>query len=344
MWELANSGRLSQPLGDRALYLLNFLIRRLAQGVVVLLIVTFAIFTLLRVVPGDPARLIVGGMAPDEVVAQKAQELGLNDPIPLQFLSYLGDLAHGDLGNSFFRPKSGATVGASAPDDPSRADRAEVSDLILERLPLTLQLAALAVFFAALISFPLGVAAGLNPGQWQDKLAFFSGSIFVSIPSFWLGIVLAILFSVHWGILPSIGYKGFEYTILPAFVLAVEMSPFFIRTLSVSIAQVMQEEFINVAPLRGLSRARIVGAHAIRNASIPLLNLFGIQLGVLLGGVLVIELIFDYPGLGRLTINAVLQRDFPIIQGVAIFISGFFVFINIAVDLAASVIDPRLEY
>lgn len=326
------------------MYLLNFLVRRCAQGLVVLLIVTFAIFTLLRIVPGDPARLIVGGMAPDDVVVQKAEELGLNDPIPVQFLSYLGDLARGDLGNSFLRPKSGATVGASAHDDPTRADRAEVTDLILERLPLTLQLAALAVFFAVLISFPLGVAAGLNPGKWQDKLAFFSGSVFVSIPSFWLGIVLAILFSVHWGILPSIGYKGFEYTILPAFVLAIEMSPFFIRTLSVSIAQVMQEEFIKVAPLRGLKRARIVGAHAIRNASIPLLNLFGIQLGALLGGVLVIELIFDYPGLGRLTINAVLQRDFPIIQGVAIFISGLFVFINIAVDLAASLIDPRLEY
>lgn len=326
------------------MYLLNFLIRRLFQGVFVLLIVTFAIFTLLRVVPGDPARLIVGGMAPDEVVAQKAEELGLNDPIPIQFARYLGDIVQGDFGNSFLRPKSGATVGAAAHDDPTRADRAEVLDLILERVPLTLQLAALAIVFALIISFPLGVAAGLNPGRWQDKLAFFAGSVFVSIPSFWLAVVLALLLSVQWGLLPSIGYKGFEYTILPAFVLAIEMSPFIIRTLSVSIAQVMQEEFISVAPLRGLRRARIVAAHAIRNASIPLLNLFGIQLGVLLGGVLVIELIFDYPGLGRLTINAVLQRDFPIIQGVAIFIAGLFVFINIAVDLAASFIDPRLEY
>jgi len=314
------------------------------QGLVVLLIVSFAIFALLRVVPGDPARLIVGGMAPDEVVVQKAEELGLNDPIVVQYFRYLGDLAQGDLGNSFFRPKSGATVGAAAYDDPSRDERAEVLDLIVERIPLTLQLAGLSVIFALLISFPLGVAAGLNPGKWQDRLAFFSGSLFVSLPNFWLGIVLAQLFSVQLGILPSIGYKGFEYTILPAFVLAIGISPFIIRTLSVSIAQVMNEEFITVAPLRGLKRARIVGAHAIRNASIPLLNLFGIQLGLLLGGVLVVELIFDYPGLGRLTINAVLQRDFPIIQGVAIFISAIFVFINIAVDLAASFIDPRLEY
>ncbi len=324
--------------------MLNFLIRRFLQGFVVLLIVSFAIFALLRVVPGDPARLIVGGMAPDDVVVQKAEELGLNDPIVVQYFRYLGDLGRGDLGNSFFRPKSGATVGAAAYDDPSRDERAEVLDLILERIPLTLQLAGLSVIFALIISFPLGVAAGLNPGKWQDRLAFFSGSIFVSLPNFWLGIVLAQIFSVQLGILPSIGYKGFEYTILPAFVLSIGISPFIIRTLSVSIAQIMHEEFITVAPLRGLKRARIVGAHAIRNASIPLLNLFGIQLGMLLGGVLVVELIFDYPGLGRLTINAVLQRDFPIIQGVAIFISAIFVFINIAVDLAASLIDPRLEY
>ncbi|MEX3010491.1 ABC transporter permease [Hoeflea sp. TYP-13] len=326
------------------MYLLNFLIRRFLQGAVVLLIVSFAIFALLRVVPGDPARLIVGGMAPDEVVVQKAEELGLNDPLAVQYLRYLGDFSRGDLGNSFFRPKSGATVGAAAYDDPSRDERAEVLDLIIERIPLTLQLAGLSVVFALIISFPLGVAAGLNPGKWQDRLAFFSGSIFVSLPNFWLGIVLAQLFSVRLGILPSIGYKGFEYTILPALVLAIGISPFIIRTLSVSIAQIMREEFITVAPLRGLGQARIVCAHAIRNASIPLLNLFGIQLGMLLGGVLVVELIFDYPGLGRLTINAVLQRDFPIIQGVAIFISAIFVFINIAVDLAASFIDPRLEY
>ena len=326
------------------MFLLNFLIRRFLQGVVVLLIVSFAIFALLRVVPGDPARLIVGGMAPDEVVIQKAQELGLNDPIIIQYFRYLKDLSKGDLGNSFFRPKSGATVGAAAFDDPSRDERAEVLDLIIERIPLTLQLAGLSVIFALIISFPLGIAAGLNPGKWQDRLAFFSGSVFVSLPNFWLGIVLAQIFSVHLGILPSIGYKGFEYTILPAFVLAIGISPFIIRTLSVSIAQVMNEEFITVAPLRGLKPTRIVVGHAIRNASIPLLNLFGIQLGLLLGGVLVVELIFDYPGLGRLTINAVLQRDFPIIQGVAIFISAIFVFINIAVDLAASFIDPRLEH
>lgn len=324
--------------------MLNFLLRRLIQGGVIVFLVAFIIFTLLRVVPGDPARLIVGGMAPDEVVIEKAEELGLNDPIPIQFFRYLGDLAQGDLGNSFIRPKSGASFGGSSFDDPTRGERAAVLDLILGHLPLTLQLAATAIVIGLAISLPLGIAGGLNPGRWPDTLAFLAGSVFVSIPNFWLGIVLILLFSVQLGWLPSIGYKGYVYTILPAIVLAVEIAPFVIRTLTVSLAQVMQEEFVAIGPIRGLPRWRIITFHALRNASIPLMNLFGIQLGALLGGVLVVEFIFDYPGLGLLTINAVLQRDFPLIQGIAICISAMFVVINIIVDLAATAVDPRLEY
>ena len=326
------------------MFILSFLLRRVFQGLVLIFVVSFLIFTLLRVVPGDPARLIVGGMAPDEVVAEKVKELGLDDSIPVQYLRYASELVRGDFGNSFIRPKSGASFAGSAFDDPTRGERAEVGGLILDAIPLTLQLAAVALVLCLIISLPIGIAGGLNPGKWQDKLAFYTGSIFVSIPNFWLGIVLTILFSVKLGWLPSIGYKGFTYTILPAIVLAIEISPFFIRTLTVSLAQVMQEEFILMGPIRGLSKWRIVTAHALRNASIPLMNLFGVQLGFLLGGVLVIEYIFDYPGLGLLTINAVLQRDFPLIQGIAISISAVFVFINIAVDLAATLIDPRLEY
>ncbi len=326
------------------MFLLSFLLRRLFQGGIIIFLVTFIIFTLLRVVPGDPARLIVGGMAPDDVVVQKAEELGLNEPIPVQFIAYLGDLLQGDLGNSFIRPKSGASFGGSSFDDPTRSERAAVLDLIVDHLPLTLQLAATAIVFGLLIALPLGIAGGLNPGRWQDRLAFFSGSLFVSVPNFWLGIVLILLFSVQLGWLPSIGYKGYVYTILPAIVLAIEIAPFVIRTLTVSLAQVMQEEFVALGSVRGLPRWRVVTFHALRNASIPLMNLFGIQLGTLLGGVLVIEYIFDYPGLGLLTINAVLQRDFPLIQGIAICISAMFVLINIVVDLAATAVDPRLEY
>lgn len=324
------------------MHLLWLLIKRLGQGIVIVLITSFIIFTLLRVVPGDPARLIVGGMAPDHLVEQMAEDMGLRDPIPVQYVHYMGNLLQGDLGQSFIRPASGGSMGGSAFDDATRSDRAEVFDIIMERLPLTLQLAALALIFALIISLPLGIMAGLNPGKWQDKIAFYTGSLFVSIPNFWLGIVLILVVSVQLGLLPAIGYKSFAYAILPALVLSVEIIPFIIRTVSVSVSQVMQEQFVTVGPARGLPRNQIIYRHALPNAAVPLLNLLGIQLSTLLGGVVVVEFIFDYPGIGLLTIQSVLQRDFPIIQGIAILTSAIFVLINVFVDLVAAAIDPRL--
>jgi peptide/nickel transport system permease protein len=326
------------------MYLAGVLVRRLGQGILIILLTSFIIFTLLRVVPGDPVRLIVGGMAPDNVVEQVARKMGLRDPIVVQYGHYLGALLRGDLGRSYQRPQSGAIAQGGVYNDPTRGEMAKVSDLIMERLPLTLQLAGLGFIMALAISLPLGVWGGLNPGRLPDKVAFFAGSLFVSLPNFWLGIVLALVISVQLQWLPSVGYQGFAYAILPAFVLAIELSPFIIRSLTVSVAQVMREPFIDAATVRGLSYRRAVFGHALRNAMAPLLNLLGIQLSTLLGGVLVVEYIFDYPGLGQLTVNAVLQRDFPLIQGIAIVASGIFVLINILVDVLATTIDPRLDY
>lgn len=322
---------------------LHYLGKRLAQGALIVLLVSFLIFSLLRVMSGDPVRLIVGGMAPDHVVEQVAQDMGLRDPLLVQYGRYLGGLLQGDMGNSFIRPKSGATMGGAAYDDPTRSERAAVADLILTALPYTLQLAGVALVIALLVSLLLGIPAGLNPGKWQDKLAFFTGSTFVSLPNFWLGIVLILILSVQLKWMPAIGYGGFSYTWLPAIVLAAELIPFLTRTLSVSIAEVMTQPFIAAASARGIGRRRIVFGHAVRNASVPLLNLLGIQLSTLIGGVLVIESIFDYPGLGLLTIQAVLQRDFPLIQGIAIMTAVIFVCINILVDFIAVIIDPRLD-
>ncbi len=326
------------------MYLAGVLVRRLAQGIFIMFLTSLIIFTLLRVVPGDPVRLIVGGMAPAEVVEEVAAKMGLRDPIIVQFGRYMGGVLKGDLGRSYQRPKSGAIAQGGVYNDPTKGEMAKVTDLIMERLPLTLQLAAVAFVFAMLISLPIGIAGGLYPDGWPGRLAFFLGSLFVSLPNFWLGIVLALVVSVklHW--LPSIGYKSFAYTILPAFVLAIELSPFIIRTLTVSVSQVMREPFIDAGTVRGLGRKRIIFAHGLRNATVPLLNLLGIQLSTLLGGVLVVEYIFDYPGLGQLTVNAVLQRDFPLIQGIAIVSCTIFVLINIMVDVLATAIDPRLEY
>lgn len=323
--------------------ILEFLIKRIAQGLLIVGITSLIIFTLLRVIPGDPVRLIVGGMAPDSVVEEVSQKMGLRDPLLVQYGRYMLGLAHGDLGQSYLRPKSGMVAAGGQYVDPSKADMAPVADLILERVPLTLQLAGLALVFALVVSFPLGLAGGLYADRWPNSVAFAVQSLFVSIPNFWLAIVLILFLSVKLDWLPALGYKGFAYVVLPAIVLAVEIAPFIIRTLTTTLAEVMQAPFIDEARVRGLSRRRIVFHHAVRNAAVPLVNLLGIQLSTLIGGVLVIEYIFDYPGLGNLTVVSVLGRDFPVIQGIAITTSAVFVFINILVDLVAYLIDPRVE-
>jgi ABC-type dipeptide/oligopeptide/nickel transport system permease component len=326
------------------MFVLNFLMRRMAQGVLIIFLVSLLIFTLLRVVPGDPVRLMAGGMAPEALIEKIATDMGLRDPIVVQFGRYMAGVVRGDLGQSFVRPANGAATGGATFNDTTRGERAKVLSLIVEALPMTLQLAAVTLVLALVFSAVVGIAGGLAIGRWPDKLAFYISSIFISLPNFWLGIVLALLFSVKLGWLPAIGYKGFAYTILPAIVLAVELSPVLIRTLVSSVAAQMTEPYVAVGQVRGLSRSRIIANHALRNASVPLLNLLGIQFSSLLGGVIIVEYIFDYPGLGLLTINAVLQRDFPLIQGIAIVTSAIFVLINIIVDLIATTMDPRLEY
>ena len=324
--------------------ILEFLVKRIAQGLLIVFITSLLIFTLLRVVPGDPVRLIVGGMAPPDVVEKVATKMGLRDPIIVQYGRYMrGLLLHGDLGQSYLRPRSGMIATGGQYIDPTKSDMAPVIDQILERLPFTLQLGGMALLFALLISFPIGIAGGLHQHGWQNALAFGVQSLFVSIPNFWLAIVLILFLSVKLKLLPALGYQGFSYVLLPAIVLSVEIAPFIIRTLTTSLGEVMQSTFIDEAKVRGLSRRRIVYSHALRNAAVPLVNLLGIQLSSLIGGVLVIEYIFDYPGLGNLTVVSVVGRDFPVIQGIAITTSAVFVFINIIVDLVAYMIDPRVE-
>ena len=325
------------------MFLVEYLLKRLAQGVVIVFITSLIIFTLLRVVPGDPVRLIVGGMADESVVEEVAQKMGLRDPIIVQYGRYMAGVVKGDFGQSYVRPKSGMVVAGGEYIDPTKSNMAPTLDLIVERIPLTLMLAGMALLFALIISTPLGIFAGLYPDRWPATMALLTQSVFVSIPNFWLSIVLILLLSVKLGWLPALGYQGFSYVLLPAIVLAVEVSPFLIRTLSVSLGEIMQSPFIDEARVRGLSRWRIVIAHALRNASVPLVNLLGMQLSVLLGGVLVVEYIFDYPGLGHLTVSSVVSRDFPLVQGIAILTSAVFVLINIIVDLVTYAIDPRVE-
>jgi peptide/nickel transport system permease protein len=334
-------------------FLMSFLLRRLAQAVVILFFVTFIIFTILRLVPGDPARLVLGPLATQEVVEVMTVRMGLDKPIVVQYFHYVWEVLKGDMGSSFIRPKSGMSGSMTLSDQitldnideaSKKLDKAPVLSLILERLPKTLYLAGMTLAFALIISLPIGILAALYKGRLPDTIAVWLGSFMVSIPNFWLAVVLTLLVSIRWGWLPATGYEGPRHIILPAFVLAIELAPVLIRIITISLAGAINEGYMAVGQMRGLSRSRMIWKHASRNASVPLLNVIGIQMGVLLGGVIIIEFVFNYPGLGHLIINAILQRDFPVIQGVAIFIGIVFVVANIVVDYVCSLIDPRLQY
>ena len=324
-------------------FVLSFLLRRLSQGLVIVLLVGFVIFSLLRLVPGDPVRMVVGPMATEKQVEEIATELGLNDPLPIQFGRYLSEIVKGDFGNSFIKAKGGNA--ASGGTENADVERAAVIDLIKNAIPLSALLAALGVVFALVFSIPLGIASGLMPNGIISKLTFAISSVFVSLPNIWLAILLILVVSTQLGWLPAIGYKGISYAILPAIVLAVELSAVIVRALASSITTTMQENFVQAGVVRGLTLKHMISRHVIRNASIPILNLFGAQLGgLLLGSLFVVEYIFNYPGLGLLTVNAVFQRDFPVIQGVAILTTAALVIINILVDLISASIDRRLQY
>jgi len=206
-------------------YMFYFLTRRFFQGLIIVFFAVFFIFMIMRIVPGDPVRLMVGGAAPDQVLERVATELGLKDPLLVQFGRYLNGIVHGDLGHSFIRPKSGGSVGGEAWDDPRMHPRAAVLDLIIERIPLTLMLAGMAIGWAIVLGIPLGIFAGIKNGSWIDKVANALVSVSISIPNFWLGIILMLLISLKLGLLPSVGYKGFSYVILPSFVVSLELAP-----------------------------------------------------------------------------------------------------------------------
>ena len=325
-------------------YVLYFLARRISQGFIIIFLAVFLIFMVMRIVPGDPVRLMVGGAAPDQVLERVAKELGLKDPLLVQFGRYIKDIVHGDFGASFIRPKSGGSVGGEAWDDKRAHERAEVIDLIIERIPLTLLLGVMSLGWAIIIGIPLGILAAIKQGSWIDKFVNAFISISISMPNFWVGIILMLIVSIRLKILPSVGYKGFTYVILPSFAVSLELAPILLRTIRASMIDVLKLNFVKVAKARGLSQTSILFKHCFRNSLVPLLNVLGVQIGILLGGVIVVEFVFNFPGLGLLTIYAVLQRDFPLIQGIVILFASLFVFINIIVDLLCSYVDRRTEF
>ena len=307
-------------------------VRRVALAVPLLLGMSVLIFGLMRLVPGDPAVAVLGYKATPEGIAALREAFHLDEPVPRQYLRWLGAAARGDLGHDFRQ------------NEP-------IGRMILDRLPVTLELTGLAALCTALIGVPLGLLAGGRRGGGTDRAALAVGLIGVSIPDFWLGIMLILGLSLGAGLLPSGGWVPFAespidnliHLTLPALTLAVSRAAVLGRLTRAAVLDTMHRGFVQYARAKGLGERAILFRHVLPNAAIPIVTVLGLQVGYMLGGAIVVEMIFTLPGLGRMTLDAVLERNYPVVQSAVLVIGAMFMLVNLATDVLYGAIDPRMR-
>ncbi len=314
--------------------MLGYIIKRIFMTVPVMIVVALFVFLLLRLSPGDPAAVIAGDYATAEDVQRIREKLGLSEPIFVQFMTWLGSLIQGDLGTSIFSNKP-------------------VTELIGQRLEPTLMLALTTIIFSIFVAVPLGTIAAFRSGSWIDRLVMLFSVGGFSVPVFVLGYVLIYLFSMTWRILPVQGYRSpfedgllpfLQHIILPTITLSVIYIALLARMTRASVMEVLEEDYIRTARAKGLSEVKILMQHALRNAAVPIVTVIGIGIALLIGGVVVTESVYNIPGLGRLVLDAVLARDYPIIQGLILFFALIYVLLNLLIDLTYTLFDPRIKY
>jgi peptide/nickel transport system permease protein len=311
----------------------RYVIRRVAAFAVTLLFVSALVFVVVRVLPGDPAELILGTERNAETLERLRRSLGLDRPLPVQYVEWLTGAVRGDLGTS---------IQYDVP----------VGHLILSRLPVTLPLTLLAAAFMIAVAVPLGVYAATRYRRAADYLAMVVSQLGIAVPSFWSGLLLILFFSVHLGWFRSGGFEGWtsgvwpglKSLLLPAVALGLFQAAVLVRATRSAVLDVMREDFVRTARAKGLPETRVIALHTLRNAMIPIITVIGLQLGQLMAGSIVLESVFALPGLGRLALGAITARDLPVVQGVTLFVAGSIVFINFAVDIAYAMIDPRIKY
>lgn len=311
---------------------LRFVLRRLGYSLVVLFGVIVVVFAMLQLVPGDPIRLALGTRFTQEAYDALLARSGLDQPVPVQFANYLAGVVGGDLGVSF---RSGQPV----------------TELILGRLPATLSLALVAILIGLLIAVPAGIWSALREGKLSDAIVRVSSQLGVSLPDFWLGVLLILLFSATLGWLPSSGYRPLledpagwaRHVILPATTSGVISAAIMTRYIRSAVLEVKSSGYVRTARSKGLHSRIVVGRHIVRNALIPILTITGIQLATILSGLMVIEVVFAWPGLGRLIYDSVLARDYPVVQGAVLLVAAMFLLVNFIVDVLYAVVDPRIR-
>lgn len=303
----------------------RFLIRRLLLTIPVLIGVATLVFSLIHLVPGDPVQTMLGESASPQDVAQMRTRLGLDRPLYVQYLSFAGRALRGDLGTS---------LRTSQP----------VSAAILERMPATLELAAAAMLVAILVAIPLGVIAAVRKDTPIDHAATTLALLGISMPTFWLGPLLAIVFSIWLGWLPVSGRGTLANLVLPAVTLGAPLAAILARMTRASVLEELRELYVSAARARGASETRVVVAHALRNSLIPIVTVIGLQFGSVLTGAVITETIFSWPGVGRLLVQSISARDYPAVQGCILLIAITYVSMNLIVDVLYGLLDPRIRY
>ncbi|GAB35311.1 ABC transporter permease [Gordonia otitidis] len=312
--------------------LVRFILIRLLYTVLVLIGVTIAVFFLMQIVPGDPVKIALGTRYTPESYEALRSASGLDKPLFTQLVNYLGNAATGDLGVSF-------------------RNNEPVTHMLIDRLPATIALAVAAILVALVIAIPFGTWAALREGRTADNTIRVVSQFGISVPDFWMGILLIALFSTYLGWLPSSGYRspadGFvpwiSHLVLPAITVGAVTGAIMTRYVRTAVLEVANAPYITTAESKGLTRKRILVTHIGRNALVPVLTISGIQLAGLLGGVIVVEVVFAWPGLGRLVYDSVAARDYPMLQGAILLIAAIFLIINLIVDILYAVIDPRIR-
>jgi len=302
-----------------------FLRRRLLGLISVLFGVITIVFLIIHLVPGDPARIMLGESALPSDVEALRESLGLNRPLIVQYFDFFAKLFQGDLGRSF---NTGQPVLSA----------------IIERFPATLFLTTASMFFAIVIAVPIGIITAAKRNTVVDNLGMIFSLIGVSMPAFWLGPILILIFSVKFGILPVSGSGSIKHLILPSFSLGFALAAIISRMTRASMIEVLNQDYIRTARAIGVSEKIILLKHALRNAIIPVVTIVGLQFGALLGGVIIIEIIFSWPGIGQLLIPAIMRRDYPLVQGCILFIAVIYIFVNLIVDIIYAYMDPRIKY
>ena len=306
--------------------MLPFLAGRLVSAVPVLIGVSLAVFLMVHLLPGDPATIMLqGAPATAEDILNLRRELGLDRPLPEQYLTYIGRVAQGDFGTSIHT---------------RRAVLKEIASVF----PATLQLAFAAIAVAIVLGVGLGVLAAIKQNTWLDTASMSTALLGVSMPDFWVGILLILLFSVGLGWFPASGGGDLHHLVLPALALGANFSAVIARLVRSSLLEVLRQDYVMTARAKGLKQRTVVAQHALRNAVIPVLTVIGLQIGNLLGGAVVIETVFARQGFGRLAITAILAKDFPLIQGVVLVAAITYVLLNVLVDLSYAWLDPRITY